>query len=305
MRTALNTRASLRSALIHATVRLRVDELALRLQRFLLRSQPRMLVIEMHETPTRLERQFRQQLEWVAQHFTLVDLAGFVKFWETPSHLAPASKPPVLFTFDDGRLSNYLVAAPVLESFGARGVFFVIPQWVESREEEARQFYYSRIDPHASPEHTQEDWNSMNPAQLRDLAARGHTVGSHTYSHVKLLGLTLPELHHEIADSAAKVSFWTGKPVDAIAWTFAWDAIDRQAWDVIRKHHRFCFAPCPVMVDCQSDSPDLIWRREIEVRYSEPEFRFMYSGLVDWSWRRQRQRLRKLLLSRTRVEADS
>ena len=266
------------------------------------RFSPRMLVIEMHETPTHLREQFRRQLEWVAQHFTPVDLPRFAKFWEQPSSVATMATPPVLFTFDDGRLNNYLVAAPVLESFGARGVFFIIPQWVDCAGEESRQFYYSRIDPHPSAQHTNEDWTSMNPAQIRELTDRGHTVGSHTYSHVKLAGLALPELRHEIVDSAVKIASWTAQPVEAFAWTFAWDTIDREAWNLIRQNYRFCFAPCPGTVVRGSDSPHLIWRKEVEVRYSESNFRFMYSNLIDFPWTAKRRHLRNLLLNTARAD---
>ena len=31
----------------------------------------------MHETPTSLEARFREQLEWVSEHFTIVSLEGF------------------------------------------------------------------------------------------------------------------------------------------------------------------------------------------------------------------------------------
>ena len=115
---------------------------------------PDMLVIEMHETPERDEPLFRQQLEWAARHFTLVDLPTFARLWQeyrtNPRELTK-SKPPLLFTFDDGRLNNYTVAAPILESFGTRGVFFVVPQFVQCNPQEARQFYYSRIDTRQLP----------------------------------------------------------------------------------------------------------------------------------------------------------
>lgn len=264
---------------------------------WLARYSPRMVVVVMHETPTRDEAKFRKQLEWVARHFMLTDLPTFSQYWRQAQNGIPKfSKPLVLFTFDDGRLSNYLVAAPVLESFGARGVFFVIPKWVECNEEEARQFYYSRIDPQPQPAHAEkEDWCSINPAQIAELVQRGHSVGSHTYSHARLDGLTGSDLRREIVESAAKIACWTGRGVETFAWPFAWDTIGREAWDLIRQHYQYCFAPCPGTIVCRSDSPQLIWRKELEVRYQPSESRFMYSGLVDSLWRSKRQRLRKLL----------
>ncbi len=295
----MSARAFLRSAFIRTAIALRADELALGLQRWLVRcgQGPRLLAIEMHATPARDEALFRQQLEWVARHFTLVDLATFAQLWqECREDQRAYRKPPVLFTFDDGHLDNYTVAAPVLESFGTRGVFFVVPQFVACRKQEARDFYYSRVDIRSlPPSQAVEDSCSMTPQQIADLSRRGHSIGNHTYSHVNLAGLSEIQLHHEIVESATQISSWTRQPVDAFAWTFSWDSITPAAWEVIRQHHRFCFAPCPGSVDCRTDSYHLIWRTQVEALYPSADFRFMYSGLTHPMWRRKRQHLKTVL----------
>jgi peptidoglycan/xylan/chitin deacetylase (PgdA/CDA1 family) len=297
----LIARNVLRSALIKTAAVLRIDELAFLLKRWLVSRghSPTMLAIEMHETPERDERLFRRQLEWAARYFMLVDLETFGRLWqEYRDHPQAWTKPPLLFTFDDGRLNNYTVAAPVLESFGTRGVFFVVPQFVQCSPAEARDFYYSRIDTRQLPATLPvEETRSMAPAQLAELTRRGHSIGSHTYSHVNLAALPESQLHHEIVDSAQQIAAWTGKPAAAFAWTFSWDSITPQAWQLIQHHHRYCFAPCPGSVDCHLDAPSLIWRTEIEVGYPPSDFRFMYAGLADRLWQSRRQRLRATLAS--------
>lgn len=297
----MNAKTFARSCLIRTAAALRVDELALALRRRLVRfgQSPRMLVVEMHETPERDAHLFRQQLEWASRRFTLVDLPTFARLWReyraNPRALTPR-KPPLLFTFDDGRLNNYTVGAPMLESFGARGVFFVVPQFVQCTPQEARQFYYLRIDTrHLPPNLPDEETRSMTPQQIADLVRRGHSVGSHTFSHVNLATLAESQLRHEIVDSAAQISAWTGQPVDAFAWTFSWNSITPAAWKLIQQHHRFCFAPCPGSVDCYVDTPSLIWRTEIEVSYPAHDFRFMYAGLADPLWRSKREQLRSMM----------
>ena len=296
----LSAKTFLRSALIGTAAAFRVDELALGLRRWLAKKghAPTMLVIEMHETPERDEPLLREQLQWVARHFTLVDLPTFARLWQEyrDSQAWNLSKPPLLFTFDDGRLSNYTVAAPVLESFGTHGVFFVVPEFVQCNPQEARQFYYSRIDTRQFPPSLpQAETCSMTPQQIADLSRRGHSVGNHTYSHVNLATLPEDQLRHEIVDSATQISSWTGRPVDAFAWTFSWDSITPAAWKLIQQHHRYCFAPCPGSVDCHSDSRSLIWRTEVELAYPPAEFRFMYAGLADPLWRSKRERLRAMV----------
>jgi peptidoglycan/xylan/chitin deacetylase (PgdA/CDA1 family) len=294
----LSAKTFARSALIKTAAALRVDDLALSLRRGLVRYgySASMTVVEMHETPERDALLLRRQLEWVVRHFTLVDLPTFARLWQeyrTNPGAWSQSKPPLLFTFDDGRMNNYTVAAPLLESFGTRGVFFVVPQFVLCNPQEARQFYYSHIDTrHNAPGLPEEETCSMTPQQIADLSHRGHSIGNHTYSHVNLATLPESQLHREIVDSSAQIALWTGHPVDAFAWTFSWDSITPAAWELIQQHHRFCFAPCPGSVDCRVDSPSLIWRTEIEVAYASSDYRFMYAGLAHWLWRSRRERLK-------------
>jgi peptidoglycan/xylan/chitin deacetylase (PgdA/CDA1 family) len=287
----MNFRSQARALLIRTATLARLDELALRVQKL----KASGLVVGVHETPPSFESQFRAQLEWASQHFTITNLEAFANLWNDPPPSQANSKPLLLFTFDDGRESNYAVAAPLLESFGGRGVFFVVPAFAECAVGQSLSFYRTNINPDSrSGDEQWEDWKPMNPAQIADLAARGHAIGNHTLTHQRLVGLPSDKLEQEIGDSARKLASWTQKPVEAFAWTFGWDAVDANSWEVIQRYHRFCFAPCAGIIDRRDDSPSLLWRREIEVKYSAPEYRFLYSGLVDPWWSTRRRRLRQM-----------
>lgn len=290
-------RSLARSLVLKTVFRLRLNELALALQRSGL-SSSRIVVVEMHETLSTHAAQFRAQLEWVARHFTIITPELFARALETRACTWPGLKPAVLFTFDDGRESNYLVGAPIIESFGGRGIFFVVPQFIGLEGDAAKDFYYSRIDmrntvPVAAGQ--DEVWKPMKPAQLADLARRGHWVGSHTSSHTRLAGLSATALQREIDANSEQITLWTGKPVDAFAWAYSWDSIDRDAWDAVKKVHRFCFSPCPGTVRPAADSSFLIWRKEVESYYSAAEYEFMYSGLADLFWAGKRKTLKQML----------
>ena len=288
----MNIRSKLRTCVIQAGALVRADSLA----RLLLR-KPEGIVVATHETPSRLEKQFRVQLEWAARRFTITTLEGFSELWKEGQPRSSVEKPLLLFTFDDGRESNYSVAAPLLEAFGGRGVFFIVPEFAECvNEEKALAFYRARINPNSRMGNEQsEDWRPMTPAQIADLAARGHAIGNHTLTHERLAKLSPGKLEAEIGESSRKLQAWTRKPVEAFAWTFGWSEIDAAAWQAILKHHRFCFSPCAGAIDGYRDRPRLLWRREIEARYSEAEMRFSYSGLVDLWWATRRKRLRDML----------
>ena len=289
----LGLRQLARSLVLKTAASLRINDLALAMQ-----GSGSCTVVEVHETLSRNAEQFQRQLEWVAAHFTLITPELFARALETRTPTWPGSKPAVLFTFDDGRESNHGVAAPILESMGARGVFFVVPQFIGLEGNAAKEFYYSKIDIRnlasgaASPD---EIWKPMMPGQLADLARRGHWIGNHSLSHRNLVNLPASELEHEIRTSSEQIALWTGKPVEAFAWAYSWDTIDRNAWEAIKQRHRFCFSPCPGTVHPADDSPHLIWRKEIESYYSPAEYQFMYSGLVDPIWAGKRKELKQML----------
>ena len=260
------------------------------------RNGPLVQVVEMHETLPRDADQLRRQLEWVEKRFTLISPEIFFGLWDRTRTPPTWSKPAVVFTFDDGRESNYTVAAPLLESMGTRGLFFVVPEFIGLRGSQAKDFYYSSIDIRGvAPTGREEEWTPMHPEQLRDLTRRGHSIGNHTLSHVSLAHLSSPDLERQIRTSAEKISSWTGTRVGAFAWPYSWNAISQKAWDLIRETHRFCFSPCAGTSDCSLDSPHLIWRTEIEAAYSAPEYRFMYSGWANPAWANRRRRLKVIL----------
>jgi peptidoglycan/xylan/chitin deacetylase (PgdA/CDA1 family) len=104
---------------------------------------------------------------------------------------SPASSPaatPVLITFDDGGASA-CAAAAMLERVGWRGHFFVTAGRVGSPGFLARE-------------------------QIKELHARGHVVGSHSYSHpVRMARCARAELLDEWARSVALLSEITGERV--------------------------------------------------------------------------------------------
>jgi peptidoglycan/xylan/chitin deacetylase (PgdA/CDA1 family) len=282
-----------RSVVLKTAATLRMNDFALEMQ-----GSASCIVVEMHETLSADADKLKRQLEWVARRFALITPELFASALETKTPTWPGSKPAVLFTFDDGRESNYRIAAPILESLGARGIFFVVPHFIGLGGTAAKEFYYSKIDVRnitTTGAHSDEIWEAMTPAQLADLALRGHWIGNHTLSHANLVNLSAFDLEREIRTSSEQIALWTGKPVEAFAWPYSWDSIDPGAWAVIKQTHRFCFSPCPGTVHPAADSTQLIWRKEIESYYSPAEYRFMYSGLVDPIWAGKRKKLKQML----------
>jgi len=106
-----------------------------------------------------------------------------------PAPTAPPGPPPVLFTFDDGGASAYDCVADLLEGAGWRGHFFITTDYLD-----APGFVTRR--------------------QVRDLAARGHVIGTHSCSHPSRMAACRPEhLLEEWTRSTGVLADLLGEPV--------------------------------------------------------------------------------------------
>ncbi|MDP1921614.1 MAG: polysaccharide deacetylase family protein [Myxococcales bacterium] len=249
--------------------------------------------MNLHGTPSRDATAFRQQVEWVARRFEFVSPQQF--FAIARGEFAPPLRPSVMFTFDDGLRSNAEIAAPILESFGIRGLFFVCPGFSELEGAAAKAFFYSRVEPQTTPSHDPEDWTPLRPADVTALHRDGHTIGSHTWSHARLSEVSPAEFPLQIDRSAKAIEGWTGARCDAFAWTFAWDAITPAARDAALRRHAFVFGACPGTTRAAQIDPRLVFRTHVEAHWSVDEYAFFYSGLADPLWLPRRRSLRHLL----------
>ena len=246
-------------------------------------------VLFYHRTPVECAGEFRRQLAWLQQRFELIDFHTFTQRIESTAPAA-SERPALLITFDDGFVSNYTVAAPILEEAGVRGVFFVVPTFTLADAAASRAFFTEQL--HGHPARYE---RAMTPADIRDLARRGHTIGNHTFTHARLSVSPPAEYQHEILDAADLIESWIERPVEAFAWPYVWDGITAEAHQLATARHRYCFSPCPGLVDPRVDTPALVWRTNAEVDRSVGEFQFQASGLADHAGAWRRRHLRSLL----------
>jgi peptidoglycan/xylan/chitin deacetylase (PgdA/CDA1 family) len=92
------------------------------------------------------------------------------------------SAPLVSFTFDDVPDSAYTNGASILEQHGLRGTFYVASGILGS------------IDTH---------WRLINRDQVRALHGRGHEIGCHTFSHVRVDRLDADGMAQECRSNCA------------------------------------------------------------------------------------------------------
>ena len=96
----------------------------------------------------------------------------------------------VLITFDDGGVSALSHAAPMLEARGFRGHFFIATDYISKP-------------------------GFLTEAQIRELDARGHLIGSHSCSHpLRMADLAEDELLREWRQSLERLSSILGRKIE-------------------------------------------------------------------------------------------
>ena len=120
-------------------------------------------------------------------------------------------------------------------------------------------------------------------------------TGRDNFSFGWLDKLPAADLPREIAAAGTAIERWTGVYPPAFAWTYAWNVINREAWDFARQRHGLVFSPCPGIVEPGRTRRDLVWRTNVEADTPAAQCRFLYSGLVDPVWRSRRASLAREL----------
>lgn len=112
--------------------------------------------------------------------------------WDGWKDGGPLPRKPIVLTFDDGYLSHYTHAKPVLRKLGWPGVLYLTTR---------------NIGP-----------DGLTERQLRSLIKAGWEIDSHTRTHPDLTTLDDATLAQELTDSRTELQQRLGVPVDFFAY---------------------------------------------------------------------------------------
>lgn len=184
---------------------------------------------------------FRRQIAWLQRHADCVTFAT----------LDQARRCPVIITFDDGYEDNYRLAWPVLRDAGVAAVFFVTtdfidhgqPLWFDrvanaihhhdkqSSRQDLQQ-YLARMKKMDDSERARvladleqhsghacdQNQGPMSWDQLREMAASGMEIGSHSCSHAVLANESLQSIRNELVRSRQRIEAEIGSPCLSLAY---------------------------------------------------------------------------------------
>ena len=124
--------------------------------------------------------------------YTTITVELLIKAINEGADLPPR---PVIISFDDGHLNNYTAAFPIMQKYGFTGVLYIVANYVGV-----------------------EDY--MNADQIKEMAAAGWEVGSHTVSHLDLTALEPQRQRFEVVESRTLLEEKLGVPIQTIAYPF-------------------------------------------------------------------------------------
>jgi len=114
-----------------------------------------------------------------------------------------SKNPNIEIHFDDGRLGAYFFGLDILHEFNIKAKFFIVPEFVLGNA--PSQEKYSKF---------------IGPEQILNILIRGHTIGSHSFSHFSLLHLSDNEIMSELVKSKEYLESITSSKITEFSYPF-------------------------------------------------------------------------------------
>jgi peptidoglycan/xylan/chitin deacetylase (PgdA/CDA1 family) len=199
-------------------------------------------VIAYHDIPHNQKESLIVQLNWIKTQWNILSPAQFESMILGDE---PIIGDNILITFDDGFMSNRIVADEILKPMGIKAIFFVVSDFVDIKShKKARLFVANNIIPNSNIENIPKNLVNMQWKDLEFLIEQGHTIGSHTKKHVRLnSSISDSDLQEEIIMSAELISSRLGINIEHFAYTFGdIESFSPVALKIAKKRYQFVYS---------------------------------------------------------------
>lgn len=147
---------------------------------------------------------FNLHMTAIKTHFNPISLKDYYEYITNPDQSVTIPDNPIIITFDDGYLSNYELAYPILKQYNIPATIFVVADTV-GEVAGGGKVNYSHF--------TWEQAKEMEASGLID-------IQSHTFSHKNLSELTLSSFVTELRKSKYLIEKNLNKTCDMIAFPY-------------------------------------------------------------------------------------
>tara|TARA_B100001250_G_C19625694_1_gene711420 strand:+ start:91 stop:963 length:873 start_codon:yes stop_codon:yes gene_type:complete len=201
-----------------------------------------------------------------------------------------------VLTFDDGFYSNYTFAKEVLNPLGIKAIFFVVTEFIDShRKNRSVQEEFIKKNYFLGKLPSDININQIQPMSwenLSELVSMGHTIGSHTKSHLRLSEIDKENLlKEEIIDSGNRIEEMLKIKVEHFAFPFGdIKSINKGALDIARTRYNYIFSGVRGRNIFGTD-PLTIRRESLNPGDSYSYNRFIAAGGLSFYYWRDRRRL--------------
>ncbi len=257
-----------------------------------------LVVINYHGTQKRFLNNFQQQIEFFQDHYNIISPFELEAFFE--DKIDVSDKPFLIFNFDDG-IKNNLYAVDVLNKYGIRALFFVVPEFINCRHENQPEFFLKNINPIVNSQINKdsEDFLAMSWRELEELVNDGHEIGSHSSTHImRAAGADSQSRHYEIVESQRMIADGLGLSYDQIR-SFCGPidsllSVSSAELTLISDNYRFFFSTIPGS-NFKPKNPYFIKRVHIEAYWMLSAVKFALSTLERIRWMRKVKRFNERL----------
>jgi peptidoglycan/xylan/chitin deacetylase (PgdA/CDA1 family) len=138
----------------------------------------------------------------------------------------------VILNFDDGRLSQYTNALPILDKYGFKATFYVVCNYIGKKDGYM-------------------DWN-----EIKTLQKEGHDIGSHSMNHVRLEKLSKKNVEYEVGQSKRCLQDH-GINAKSFAYPFDSGTDDKTVINIVAKYYEIGRTASDALAFLRCDNPKI------------------------------------------------
>ena len=204
----------------------------------------------------------------------------------------------VLFTFDDGFLSNIKLARECMSKYEIKGLFFLTEEFIDKNVNDSYSFALDRFYPRRrSLPQPKKDYAAMSWSDVEWLLKDGHSIGAHTRTHPNLK--YVPDellIKDEVITSADRIEDRLGLELSSFAYPFG--SISSVSKSVIASAMlRFSYGFSNVRgTVSESPSNHFLFRQNLVPNDPLWLVVAMIEGRLDWKHKKERDQSRRLVM---------